>query len=135
MSKPFRLPGDPAKAIKQYLASVVPGLVAAPAPYVGLVLPLDWKTTSAPAVVVFDDGGPPVWPVATAPTIRVTVWADGRDRSRRIAGVCLGVLLAHRIPGVSTVTQPSGLLEAIDSNNGGVMTSFTVRALARTIAG
>lgn len=135
MTKPYRLPGDPAKAIKRYLATVVPGLVDAPAPTVGLELPADWKPDHAPAVVVFDDGGPPLWPVATAPTIRVTVWADGRDRSRRIAGVCLGVVLAHRIDGVSTITQPSGLLEAVDSHNGGVMTSFTVRALARTIAG
>ncbi|MGW6699639.1 hypothetical protein [Nocardia sp. NPDC055049] len=135
MSKPYRLPGDPAKAIKQYLGTVVPGLVTAPAPTVGLVLPMDWKPDKAPAIAVFDDGGPTRWPVTTAPLVRVTVWADGRDRSRRIAGVCLGVLLSHRIAGVSTITQPSGLLEALDSNNGGVMTSFTVRALARTIAG
>ncbi|QIS00989.1 hypothetical protein F5X71_00385 [Nocardia brasiliensis] len=134
MSKPLRLPGDPARAIKDYLAAVLPGLVVAPAPTVGMVLPAAWKPASPPAVVVFDDGGPVRWPVTTAPTVRVTVWANGRDRSRAIAGRCLGVLLSHRIPGVATITQPSSLLEALDSNNSGVMTSFTVRALARTLA-
>ena len=133
--KPYRLPGDPARAIKDYLASVLPPLVAAPAPTLGMVLPSSWSTSSPPAVVVFDDSGPVQWPVTTAPTVRVTVWANGRDRSRAIAGRCLGVLLAHRVPGVATITEPTGLLEAVDENNHGVMTSFTVRALARTIAG
>ncbi|MFD3431156.1 hypothetical protein [Nocardia fluminea] len=134
MSKPYRLPGDPAKAIKDHLASVLPGLVSAPAPTVGMGLPSSWSTASPPAVVVFDDTGPVQWPVTTSPTIRVTVWANGRDRSRTIAGRCLGVLLAHRVPGVSTITQPTSLLEAVDGNNNGLMCSFTVRALARTTA-
>ncbi|MFE3597321.1 hypothetical protein ACFXOH_21475 [Bacillus subtilis] len=131
--KPQRVPGDPAKAIKNYLAEALPPLVAAPAPTVGLVLPTAWTTKSPPAVVVFDDGGPSAWPVSTSPTIRVTVWADGRDRSRLIAGRCLGVLLSHRIPDVATIREPSTLLEARDSNNAAVMASFTVRAQARTL--
>ncbi|WP_433592316.1 hypothetical protein [Nocardia sp. CA-145437] len=133
--KPYRLPADPAKAIKDHLAAVLPGLVGAPAPEIGLSLRSDWKPSSPPAVVVFDDGGPNQWPISTAPTIRVTVWANGRDRSRLIAGVCFGVLLSHRIPGIATITQPSGLIEAVDSNNAGRMCSFTVRALARSLAG
>ncbi|SUA72659.1 Uncharacterised protein [Nocardia otitidiscaviarum] len=133
--KPLRTPADPAKTIKDYLAAVVPGLVDAPAPEFGMTLRADWKPTSAPAVAVFDDGGPNRWPVATAPTIRITVWSNGRDRSRQIAGVCLGVLLSHRVPGVATITQPTALLEAVDSHNTGRMCSFTVRALARTLAG
>ncbi|WP_054812104.1 hypothetical protein [Nocardia arizonensis] len=132
--KPFRTPADPAKVAKDYLAGVVPGLVAAPAPTFGLVVPPDWTPDDAPRVVVFDDGGPTVWPAATSPSLRVTVWSAGRDRSRRIAGVCLGVLLAHRIPGIAAVTDPTGLVEDIDPNNRGVMASFTVRALARTLA-
>ncbi|WP_051407149.1 hypothetical protein [Nocardia sp. CNY236] len=133
--KPQRTPGDPAKAIKTYLAAVLPGLVT-PAPTVGLVLPATWApSTSAAAVVVFDDGGGAIWPVSTSPTVRITVWAAGRDPSRQIAGVCLGVLLSHRITGVATITQPTGLLEAKDSNNSGHMCSFTVRASARTVAG
>ncbi|WP_052373507.1 hypothetical protein [Nocardia otitidiscaviarum] len=134
--KPFRTPADPAKVIKNYLAATVPPLVSGPAPVFGMVLPVNWSpSSSAPAVVAFDDGGPTRWPVTTAPTVRITVWANGRDRARGIAGVCLGVVLAHRIPGVATVTDPTGLLEAVDSNNGGHMCSFTVRAQARTLAG
>lgn len=131
--KPVRIPGDPAKAIKNYLASTLPGLVAAPAPTVGLVLPSGWTTKSPPALAIFDDGGVNAWPVSTRPTIRVTVWADGRDRSRAIAGVALGLLAAGDVPGVATITDPSDLLEARDSVNSGILASFTVRAQSRTL--
>ncbi|WP_051047363.1 hypothetical protein [Nocardia asiatica] len=131
--KPLRLPADPAKVAKNYLASVIPGMVAAPAPTFGMVVPTNWTPSSAPHLVVFDDSGPTRWPVMTRPLLRVTVWADGRDRSRAIAGAALGVLLSHSIPGIATVTEPSLLLEARDSTNGGVLASFTVRAQARTL--
>ncbi|WP_433658037.1 hypothetical protein ACQPW1_39710 [Nocardia sp. CA-128927] len=131
--RPFRVPADPARIAKNYLAAVVPAL-APPPPTFAMVLPPDWTPVAAPVVVVFDDSGPVVWPVSTSPTLRVTVWAAGRDRSRRIAGVCLGVLLAHRIPGIGSITDPTGLVEDIDAHTKGVMCSFTVRALARTLA-
>ncbi|WP_454199589.1 hypothetical protein [Nocardia sp. Marseille-Q1738] len=131
--KLLRLPADPAKAAKNYLALAVPGMVAAPAPTFGMVVPKDWTPSSAPHLAVFDDSGPARWPVTTRPLLRVTVWADGRDRSRAIAGAALGVLLSHRIPGIATITEPSLLLEARDSTNGGVLASFTVRAQARTL--
>ncbi|GAB4582622.1 hypothetical protein [Nocardia sp. IFM 10818] len=131
--KPARLPADPAKAIKNYLAATVPPLVAAPAPTFGMVLPANWTTQTAPAVVVFDDSGPTRWPVTTRPLIRITVWANGRDRSLAIAGAALSVVMAHRIPGVATISEPSALLEARDSTNSGILASFTVRAQARTL--
>ncbi len=131
--KPARLPGDPAKAAKNYLAAVVPAMVAAPAPTFGLVLPASWTTKSAPAVVVFDDSGPARWPVTTRPLLRVTVWADGRDQARAIAGAALAVLTSHRVPAIATLTEPSGLLEARDSNTAAVLVSFTVRAQSRTL--
>ncbi|MGY4098045.1 hypothetical protein ACW2Q0_00530 [Nocardia sp. R16R-3T] len=131
--KPARLPGDPAKAAKNYLASVVPGMVAAPAPTCGLVLPAAWTTKSPPAVVVFDDGGPTRWPVSTRPLLRVTVWADGRDRARAIAGAAMSVLTSHRVPAIATLSEPSGLLETRDPNTGATLVSFTVRAQSRTL--
>lgn len=131
--KPLRLPGDPAKLAKNYLAGVLPAMVSAPSPTFGLVVPADWTRAKPPHIVVFDDSGPTRWPMTTRPLLRVTVWADGRDRSREIAGAALGVLLSHRIAGISTITDPSGLLEARDSNNGGLMCSFTVRAQSRTL--
>ncbi|WP_406234931.1 hypothetical protein [Nocardia sp. NBC_01009] len=132
--KPFRVPADPARVAKDYLASVVPTLVGPPAPTFGMVLPSDWTPAAAPAVVVFDDSGPMAWPVSTSPTLRITVWSAGRDRSRLIAGRCLGVLLAHRIPGIASIADPTSLVEDTDPNNTGVMCSTTVRALARTLA-
>ncbi|BAD54890.1 hypothetical protein [Nocardia farcinica] len=133
MSKPHRLPPDPAAAIKAYLSAELPALVAAPAPTVGLVLPADWKLTSPPAVVVFDDSGPTLWPVMVKPTIRVTVWSNGRTRARAIAGAALGLLLSQRVAGVATITDPSQLLDARDSSTGGTLASFTVRAQSRTL--
>lgn len=133
--KPFRTPADPAKTAKDYLASVLPGLIAAPAPTFGMVLPSGWTKSAPPALVVFDDGGPNRWPVSTRPTLRITVWANGRDRARGTAGAALGVMLAHRIPGIATINNPTGLIEAVDSNNGGTTVSFTVSAQARTLAG
>jgi hypothetical protein len=131
--KPQRLPADPAKVAKNYLASVIPAMVAAPAPTFGVVVPANWTTSSAPHLAVFDDSGPARWPVTTRPLLRVTVWADGRDCSRAIAGTALSVLLSHSIPGIATITEPSLLLEARDPTNGGVLASFTVRAQARTL--
>lgn len=135
--KPLRLPGDPAKLAKNHLAATLPALVGAThlpiGSTFGMALPPGWTTKSPPALVVFDDGGGHRWPVTTRPTLRVTVWADGRDRSRAIAGAALAVLLSHRIDGIATITDPSGLLEARDSNNAGLMCSFTVRAQSRTV--
>jgi len=132
--KPFRAPADPARVAKDYLATIVPALVPSPAPMFGMVLPDDWTPDAAPRVVVFDDSGPMAWPVSTSPTLRITAWSGGRDRSRRIIGVCLGVLLAHRIPGIASITDPTGIVEDIDPHNQGVMCSATVRAVARTLA-
>ncbi|MFC9768835.1 hypothetical protein [Rhodococcus jostii] len=132
--KPLRIPGDPARAAKDHLAATIPALISGIDPTFGLSLPGDWTPASAPWVVVFDDTGPAVWPIATRPLLRITVWSSGRTRSREIAGLCLGVLLAHQIPGIATARDPSSILDARDSHNNGIMASFTVRATARTIA-
>lgn len=132
---PLRVPSDPARIAKDHLAAVVPALVGPPAPTFGMVLPSTWSPDeSAPAVVVFDDSGPLLWPVVTSPTLRITVWSDRRDRSRFIAGRCLGVLLAHRVSGIASITDPTGLVEDTDDHNRGRMASFTVRAITRTLA-
>lgn len=132
--KPLRTAGDGAKAAKDHLAGVVPALVGDPAPTFGLGLPDDWTPKSAPAVVVFDDNGPVIPFVADQPRLRVTVWSDGRTTARRIAGVCRGVLLAHRIEGIGAVSEPTGLGESRDSRTGGLMCSFTVAVTVRTVA-
>lgn len=130
--KPHRVPADPAKTIKDYLALLLPSLVDGTVSY-GLVLPEAWTPESDTALVVFDDSGSGVWPFVTQPTIRVTVWASGRDRANMVAGQALGLLMTNSVPGVANIGYPSGVLEARDSKTGGVLASFTVRAQSRTL--
>ncbi len=132
--KPLRLPSDAARAIKDYYAAVLPGLIDPPVPTIEIGVPVEWTVgQSGPHLGVFDDSGPALWPIYSEPTVRVTVWANGRTLSRKIAGIALGVLYAHRIPGVAKVDAISSLLEARDPNNAGVMASFTASVKARTL--
>lgn len=131
--KALRKPADPARSAKDYLAATLPGLLGITGLTVGLVVPENWTPKSPPHVGVFDDGGPTRWPVATRPLLRITVWANGRTLAREVAGACMGVMLAHPVPGISNVREPSSILDARDSKNTGQMASFTVRATARTL--
>ncbi|ORL01564.1 hypothetical protein A6F56_04390 [Prescottella equi] len=99
-----------------------------------LSLPSEWTPDDPPAVVVFDDSGPVNWPVSTSPQIRVTVWADGRDRARDIAGKCLGWLLCSKVPGITHIGPGVGLLDGRDEQNGGLTASFTVTTIVRTVS-
>lgn len=130
--KALRTPGDSAARAQEYLDTVLPTLAIEPVA-VTLGLPVDqWSPKSIPHVGIFDDGGASSWPVASSPLLRVTVWSDGRTRSRHIAGWVMGVLLAHRIPGITNVREPSALLDARDPKNKGLMASFTVHTTVRT---
>jgi hypothetical protein len=93
-----REPIDVARVVKDWLkadlASRFPELS------VRLELPSDWMLQSNPVLVVADDGDPlVVWPVATSPTIRVTSWTSGRDRTYIHAA--LTRLLTAQIPGIA----------------------------------
>lgn len=134
MAESLRVLGDPARAVKDFLAAALPPVVSGVDPSVGLVLPSDWTVKSVPHVGVFDDGGPVLWPVVASSRVRVTVWASGRSRAREIASLAMGLVLVRRVPGVAVVRDPSSILDAFDEHNGGQMASFTVQAKARTIA-
>ncbi|MGE2714196.1 hypothetical protein ACQI4L_09075 [Mycolicibacterium litorale] len=98
---------------------------------VALELPDDWALGSDPVLVIADDGGPMgMWPVATSPTIRVTSWTTGRDRT--YVNAALPLLLTKRIPGIAAVLPGAGILDARDPKTKGDLSSFTVRARART---
>lgn len=127
----LRQPDDSAKCVKDFLKAELRSR-GFPLATVGLVLPSSWSPKSAPAVVVFDDGGPSVWPVLTEPRIRVTVWASGRDAARELAALCTGVLMSLDVPGVAHVRDASSILDARD-DNGGIMASFTVAVKSRTV--
>lgn len=72
------------------------------------------------------------WPIFTVPQIGVTVWSNGRTRSRELAALCQGLLLAHRIPGITNVMAGSSILDDIDPDNGGRIAGFTVPVRIRT---
>lgn len=123
-----RRPVDVARLIKDWLKTVLapefPTLRAA------LELPADWQLGSDPVLVVADDGGPmAMWPAATSPTVRVTSWTSGRDRT--IIHAALGALLSQRVPGV-IVLPGTGVVDARDPHTGGDLASFTVRTRVRT---
>lgn len=132
MTEPIRRPGDGAKQVKNFLLANS-GLFTEPVTF-ALNVPREWQPeTSPPHVGIFDDGGGTDWPIVTRPILRVTVWSDGRDRSRDVAGLCMGIMLGRTIKGIR-FTDPSSILEAFDSHNRGRMASFTVQATVRTVA-
>ncbi|MGB3946129.1 MAG: hypothetical protein WBK76_04825 [Candidatus Saccharimonadales bacterium] len=135
MSEPIRVPADPSRAIADYLTAELPALASPPSLTVSRGVPDDWTFgSSAPHVGVFDDGGPVRWPIITEPRIRVTVWHSGRDAARELAALVCGILMCRTVPSIATITDPSGILDARDAKNRGLMASFTVKVQARTIA-
>lgn len=131
-----REPVDIAQIIKDWLkddlAQRFPELYGRPwGDSIRLELPSEWSLGSDPVLVVADDGDPlSMWPVATSPTIRVTSWTSGRDRT--YVHAALARLLTQRIPGIAAVLPGTGILDARDPKTKGDLASFTVRARART---
>lgn len=124
-----REPVDVARIVKDWLKADLAARF--PTLSVRLELPAEWALGSNPVLVVADDGDPlAVWPVATSPTIRVTSWTSGRDRTYIHAA--LARLLTARIPGIAAVLPGTGILEARDAKTRGDLASFTVRVRART---
>jgi hypothetical protein len=98
---------------------------------VRLELPADWTLGSDPVLLVADDGDPlVVWPIGTSPTIRVTSWTSGRDRTY-IHAALARLLAFPAIPGIAAL-RGTGFLEARDAKTRGDLASFTVLTRART---
>lgn len=99
---------------------------------VRLALPAGWSVDSDPVLVIADDGDPlGMYPAATSPTIRGTVWTS--DRETKYVSAALAALLSKRITGIAAVLPGTLMLDAgRDSKNGGNLSSFTVRTRART---
>jgi len=124
-----REPVDVARIVKDWLKTDL--ATRFPTLSVTLELPSEWTLGSNPVLLVADDGDPlEVWPAATSPTIRLTSWTSGRDRTYIHAA--LARLLTGRIPGIAAILPDTGILEARDSKTRGDLASFTVRARART---
>jgi hypothetical protein len=124
-----REPVDAARIIKEWLATDLAARF--PTLSVVLELPEEWTLGSDPVLLVADDGDPLVmWPVATSPTIRVTSWTSGRDRTYIHAA--LTRLLTTSIPGIAAVLPSTGILEARDERTRGDLASVTVHTRVRT---
>lgn len=107
-----------------------------PALTYGLGLDKDWTPAKPPALVVFNDSGPVEAGmggrlIRTRPTLRVVVWSDSLTLSGKIAAYALGQTLSRRAEGFSQILPGTGLLDARDTNNGGIMVSYTVRTRLR----
>jgi len=125
-----REPVDVARIVKDWLKTSL--ATRFPELSVRMELPDNWTLGSNPVLLVADDGDPlVVWPVATSPTIRVTSWTSGRNRTYIHAAMAL-LLSKTPIPGVAAVLPGTGVLEARDDNTRGDLASFTVLARART---
>jgi len=135
IAKPMRVPGDPAKdaknALRQFLTGQCDVNIVRPN---SRGVPDGWTINDGPTAIVADDGGPNMWPVATRPQIRFTVWAKGRTEARRLAGLALGYLYSARIPGLGYVDPNSGtaLIDDYDTELGAAFASFTVGVVSRT---
>lgn len=93
----------------------------------------DWRPGHPAEVVLEDDSGPMNYPVETRPQVRVTVWADGRDNARAIAGHALGLLLCITVPRIAKVLPGTALIDGRDDKTGGWFASFNVRTRLRTV--
>lgn len=127
---------DPAAArhlkdhLKLHVAAKYPTLTY------GLGLDKDWTPDKPPALVVYNDGGPLEYAaggqlITTRPTLRVVVWSDGLTLSGNIAAYALGQTLSRKAEGFAQILPGTGLLDARDTNNGGIMVSYTVRTRLR----
>jgi hypothetical protein len=101
-------------------------------------LPGDWVLqTDPPVIAVTDDGGPVTWPLWARTTIRVTVYAYGKQSAKQTRAKSVGALLAATIPGVylpagAPANAGIGYTEARDEQTGADIASFTVTATVCT---
>ena len=132
----IRVMGDAVPPVKARLvagaASIVAGL--APSLRVADEVPKDWQVdVDPPLAVVSDDSGPTLWPVFTRATIRVTLFANGRQTAKELRRRALGVLLASVPDGLAHIDHEGiGYTDARDGDTGADMASFTVTAAVRT---
>ena len=125
-----RIPQDAAHLVKTELAARA--AVDHPELSVVLEVPSGWRFGDGPLLVIADDGGPVAWPVSTSPTIRVTSWTSGRDRT--FVHWAMGQLLARRFPRLAGVQPGTGVIEARDKATRADLASFTVLTRVRTIS-
>ncbi|MGV8972249.1 MAG: hypothetical protein ACOH10_07990 [Rhodoglobus sp.] len=126
--KPLTVAPDAERLAVDYLTLTLAG--RAQDATVGVNLPSAWTSTTKPHVQVALDGTPEVaYPILCAATLRITAWAGSTTTAKALAGLCMGLLLAH--PGsreIGSVRPLTGVLPARDPDTGAQLASVTVRA-------
>ncbi len=134
MAKPLAVPVDAERATSVLLLSLLTG--RGEDVTVGVELPEKWKLGSKAHVQVALDGTPEVlYPVRARATVRITVWHDHTTNSKRLANLCMGLLLSY--PGdrdVASYQALTGVLPATDPDTKADLASITVRAVMRFTA-
>lgn len=125
----MRIPGSPAPLVKADLVAFLTTTAR-----VVRDVPDKWTPTDGPLVLVADDGGPLDWPIMSRNTVRITVFAEGKDPARTIALRCAGHLHDNVPAGIAHISRSgTSILEARDPQTGADMASFLVTAAVRTV--
>lgn len=125
----MRIPGSPAPLVKADLVAFLTTTAR-----VVRDVPDKWTPTDGPLVLVADDGGPLDWPIMSRNTVRITVFAEGKDPARTIALRCAGHLHDNVPAGIAHIFRSgTSILEARDPQTGADMASFLVTAAVRTV--
>lgn len=102
---------------------------------VGVDLPLDWKPSDPPHLMVALDGTPSaVHPILCRQTIRLVAFTRSKTAAKRLCAIGQSVLLVH--PGnqvVSNVEFLTGVQPAKDPTTGAEIASATQRMTVRAV--
>lgn len=125
--KPLAVTADPERLCVDYLSAALAGRGETATVSIGL--PSTWTTRSGSHIGVALDGTPTIdYPALSAATIRGTAWAASTTEAKRLAQLAMVLLLTHPgSPAVFSVNPLTGLLPALDPDNGAPIASFTVR--------
>ncbi|QHB37854.1 tail terminator [Gordonia phage Opie] len=95
-----RVPRPAVPSVKAFLADVF-GSTA----QVRSNVPDEWTPADRPVIVVADDGGTSLFPVATRRTVRITAYANGEPLAHELVSRAWGELLSRPVPGLAHVRE------------------------------
>jgi hypothetical protein len=128
--------GDAELLVKTYLAGALAARAESYAvgASVGLILPAGWTRSAAPFVLVAWDGTPAMtYPAMAAATVRLTAWHATASKAKALVGLAHALVLNHPGgDGIASVNALTGVLPAIDDDNGADIASVTVRVHLRS---
>lgn len=106
----------------------------------GLGVPGDWTTASPDHIQVISaidtvtKGWGRVAPISGDGPTQITAWSRDASSAKRLANLCLGLLMVGRPPaGLTALTPITGVSTTVDRRTRGELAFFKVRATALTI--